>query len=134
MAERFLVGLMVNNSTVKPPLLSKETSNCPFPRDVMLLRVDDEMVCLALAEGVNLKAPNLEGCSSFGCKLLAKTISFAFSCMLYSQEFTAYRHYSSNVWNNPDQILTELKMHHDQLVETFCLVDIKLTVTVQSNL
>lgn len=121
-------------STGKPPILSEETSNCPFPREVMCLKVDDEMDCLALAEGVDLKASNLEGCLSFGYILLAKTISFAFSSMLYSQEFTAYRRYSSDVWRNPDQTLTKLKRHHDQLVETFRLVDIKLTPIVQSNL
>lgn len=121
-------------STGKPPLLSEETSNCPFPREVMILKVEDEMDCLALIKEVNLQEANLEGCLSFGYILLAKTISFAFSSMLYSQEFTAYRRYSSGGWRNPDQTLTELKRRHDQLVETLRLVDIKLTPIVKSKL
>lgn len=121
-------------STGKPPLLSEEMSDCPFPRAVMLLKVDDEMDCLTLAKEVDMHESNLEGCLAFGYILLTKIISFAFSFVLYNKAFTAYKFYSSATWKDPSHTLTKLKYIYDQLDETFRLFRIKVTSMIKPKL
>lgn len=113
-------------NTGKPPLLPDEESNCLFPLDVLQLRVNDEMDCLTLAREVDLQQSDLESCLQFGYILLAKTISFAFSAVLYNREFTAYKLHSGDCRKKSSVVLAKLKRYNDLLHETFHLIDDKL--------
>lgn len=121
-------------STGKLPLLSEEMSNCPFPRAVMLLKVDDEMDCLTLAREVDLQGSSLEVCLFFGYILLTKVISFAFSSVLYNKAFAAYRLYSNGTWKDSSGTLAILKSYYDQIEEIFRFSHIKVNSVLQSNL
>ncbi|QLQ80008.1 hypothetical protein HG537_0H00130 [Torulaspora globosa] len=121
-------------NTGKPPLLPDDQSSCLFPLDVLQLHVNDEMDCLTLAREADLNQASIDSCLQFGYILLGKTISFAFSSILYNGEFTSYRLHSNGGYRKSSVTLGNLRKHNDLLHETFRLIDDKLIPVLQANM
>lgn len=121
-------------NTGKPPLLSEEANNCLFPLNVLRLHVNDEMDCLTLAREAELQDSTLESRIEFGYILLAKTIAYAFSAMLYSKDFTTYKLHASKHWKNSSATLANLKSKSRMLHDTFQIIEDKLIAVLLPDL